>query len=69
MAITRYDQYRTLTELRQVRPDVFEFGLTVCRGTLARLDEAFRGFFRRCRTGHSPGFPRFKGPGRWDSVS
>jgi putative transposase len=68
-SVTRYDQYRTLTGLRDVRPDTLAFGVTVCRGTLARLDEAFKGFFRRLKRGERPGFPRFQGKGRFDSVS
>lgn len=46
-----------------------DFGVTVTRGTLSRLDEAFQGFFRRVRAGQTPGYPRFKGRGRWTSVS
>ena len=67
--VSRYDQYRTLTGLREVRPDILAWGVTVCRGTLSRLNEAFDGFYRRCQTGAAPGFPRFKAEGRWDSVS
>jgi len=68
-SVTRYEQYRTLTGMRQVRPDVLAFGVTVCRGTLARLDLAFRASFRRVHAGETPGFPRFKGANRFDSVS
>jgi putative transposase len=32
------------------------------------LDEAFGHFFRRVRSGETPGFPRFQGEGRFDSV-
>jgi putative transposase len=67
--VTRYDQYLTLTGLSEVRADVLAWGVVVCRGTLARLDEAFRGFHRRCARGEQPGFPRFKPASRWDSVS
>jgi putative transposase len=61
-------QFRTLTGLRRVRPDALRFGVTVCRGTLTRLDRAFVAFFRRVGAGETPGFPRFKGSGRFDSV-
>ena len=61
-------QCRTLTELRAVRPEVFECGVTVCRGTLKRLDRAFGAFYRRCKAGRAPGFPRFKSVHRFDSV-
>ena len=40
----------------------------MCRGTLKRLDRAFAAFYRRCRAGQAPGFPRFKSVHRWDSV-
>jgi putative transposase len=66
--VTRFDQYMTLTGLREVRPEALRFGVTVCRGTLTRLDRAFVAFFRRVRAGQAPGFPRFKGRGRFDSV-
>jgi len=36
--------------------------------TLRRLDRAFRAFFRRAKAGEKPGYPRFKGRNRFDSV-
>ena len=62
------DQCRTLTYLRSERPEVLECGVVVCRGTLKRLDRAFAAFYRRCRLGQTPGFPRFKARARFDSV-
>jgi putative transposase len=67
-SVSYVDQCRTLTGLRGVRPDVLGEGVTVCRGTLKRLDRAFGAFYRRCRAGQTPGFPRFKSVRRWDSV-
>ncbi|MGH8997553.1 MAG: RNA-guided endonuclease InsQ/TnpB family protein, partial [Acidimicrobiales bacterium] len=67
-SISLFDQCRTLTGLREVRPEVLGFGVTVCRGTLKRLDRAFCAFYRRCRAGQKPGYPRFKGSGSFDSV-
>lgn len=32
----------------------------VVEQTVRRLDKAFRNFFRRCKSGEKPGFPRFK---------
>ena len=37
--------------------------------TLRRLDKAFAAFFRRVKAGEKPGYPRFKGAGRFDSVA
>jgi putative transposase len=39
-----------------------------CQRTLKRLDRAFQAFFRRLKSGDKPGFPRFRGYGRFDSV-
>jgi len=33
-----------------------------------RLDRAFAAFYRRCRAGEAPGFPRFRSSRRWDSL-
>ncbi len=33
------------------------------------MDEAFRGFFRRANAGQKPGYPRFRGRRRFDSIS
>ncbi len=66
---SKFDQYKTLTGLSQLRPELAPFGITVCRGTLTRLDEAFAGFFRRLKAGQAPGYPRFKSASRFDSLS
>ncbi|GAT69803.1 transposase [Planomonospora sphaerica] len=39
------------------------------QATLRRLDKAFRAFFDRVKAGRTPGFPRFKGRGRFDTVT
>jgi len=66
--VTKYEQFGGLAGLRELRPDALAFGTTVCRGTLTRLDEAFRAFYRRTRAGEKAGYPRFKGAHRWDSA-
>jgi putative transposase len=67
-SVSYVDQCRTLTSLREVRPEVLASGVVVCRGTLRRLDWAFAAFYRRCRTGQRPGYPRFRSRHRWDSL-
>src|SRR5665213_4051778 len=67
-SITYFGQCKTLTGLIDVRPEVLSSGVTLCRGTLKRLDRAFAGFYRRMGTGENPGFPRFKSARRWDSL-
>lgn len=67
-SVRRLDQYGQLTGMALIRPDLMQFGVCPARGTLRRLDRAFDLFFRRVRMGFTPGFPRFKGPTRFDSV-
>src|ERR1700682_6407050 len=67
-SVSYVDQCRTLTTLREIRPEVLGSGVTWCRGTLRRLDWAFAGFYRRCRAGQRPGYPRSRAARRWDSV-
>lgn len=38
------------------------------QATLRRLNKAFAAFFRRVEAGQTPGYPRFKGAGRFDTV-
>jgi putative transposase len=66
--VTRFEQYRELTGLATVNPELMTFGVTVARGTLLRLDRAFEAFYRRIRSGQVPGFPRFKTARRFDSI-
>lgn len=59
-SISLYDQFASLAELRK-SPEFAGVPSNVQRGTLKRLDLAFKGFFRRIKQGEKPGFPRFKG--------
>jgi putative transposase len=38
------------------------------QATLRRLDKAFAAFFRRVKSGDMPGYPRFRGVNRFDTV-
>jgi putative transposase len=64
---TYIDQCKALTQWRQSDPEAASVPLCLQRWTLKQLDEAYRGFFRRLRTGGKPGFPRFRGKARFDS--
>jgi putative transposase len=60
--VTRFDQFAQLKDLHEARPDFLQYGVTVARGTLTRLDRAFSAFFRRVGAGQQPGYPA-SGPG------
>src|SRR5258708_23179648 len=65
---TYFDQTKGLTEWRQGDPEASALAVCVQRGTLKRLDEAYKGFFRRVKSGGKPGFPPFRGRGRFRSL-
>jgi putative transposase len=41
----------------------------VLQDVLKRVDRSFAHFFRRCKKGETPGYPRFKGAGWYDSFT
>jgi putative transposase len=61
------DQCNALSEWRRTDADAKALPPNLQRATLKRLDDAFRGFFRRVSDGKTPGFPRFRAAGRFDS--
>lgn len=67
--ITRFDQNRALVEIRAADADVAAVPSRVARSALQRVDLAFGAFFRRCKTGQKPGYPRFQSKRRYNSFS
>ncbi len=57
-----------LTGERRTNEYLTRVNFSSCQRTLKRLDRAFQSFFRRIKTGETPGYPRFKGRNRFDSV-
>ncbi|WP_246090729.1 RNA-guided endonuclease InsQ/TnpB family protein [Nonomuraea deserti] len=59
-------------ELKHIRADdpagQGRWSFSSQQSTLRRLDKAFRGFFDRVKAARTPGFPRFKGRGWFDTV-
>jgi len=64
-----YEQKRQLTEVRHSFNEYKDIHVHVLQNTLFKLDRAFQAFFRRCRNGEKPGFPRFKNENRFDSFA
>lgn len=68
IAVSRYDQQAQLPSVREVRPEFQGVPAIVMRGAVHRLDKAFAAFFRRCKSGEKPGYPRFKSARRWNTL-
>ena len=64
-----YDQQATLPALKAARPALAEVQSQVLQNVAVRIDLAFQAFFRRVRTGDTPGYPRFRGWGRYASIT
>jgi len=62
-------QCAQLEEIRAFDPQrQGRWSLSSQQATLRRLDKAMRAFFRRLSLGDTPGWPRFRGAGRFDTV-
>ncbi|MCY4592370.1 MAG: hypothetical protein OXE86_17820 [Alphaproteobacteria bacterium] len=59
VSLTWQDQFRSLTACRREIPEMAAVPVAIQRGTLKRVDEAFR----RARAGQKPGYPRLRGRG------
>lgn len=67
LSITKLDQFKSLTQIRSFDESYASIPVSMSRWSIARVDDAFKGFFSRVKRGEKPGFPRFKGKGRWRS--
>src|SRR6266705_3413522 len=67
--LSLYDQQETFPRLKTQRPSLATVHSQVLQNVAVRVDLAFQAFFRRCKTGETPGYPRFKGQGRYDSFT
>jgi len=61
-------QHRELTEIRAEDCRVAAVYRECEDGALHRLDLAMKAFFRRCKHGKTPGFPRFRSRSRWETI-
>lgn len=63
-------QSRCFTGMRKENAFMARLNFASAQSTMRRLDSAYQSFFRRVKEGKAnPGFPRFKGMGRFDSIT
>jgi len=67
VSISYNDQSAQLPAIKKIRPEYKEIYAQILQDTLKRVDKAFKAFFKRCKEGKTPGFPRFQGYDRYDS--
>src|SRR5690242_13388335 len=64
-----YDQAVTLPLLKATRPQLAQVNAQALQNVAVRIDLAFKAFFRRVKAGEAPGYPRFRGQGRYGSIT
>src|ERR1700730_671111 len=67
--LTCYNQIDTLSLLKNERTSLKHVHSQVLQNVAVRIDLAMKAFFRRLKAGETPGYPRFKGYGRYDSFT
>ena len=72
-SLSQYDQTKTIPLLKQQHSAFKQVYSQVLQQVSARVDLAFKGFFRRLKQkskiGEKAGFPRYKGQNRYDSIT
>jgi putative transposase len=68
-SISLYETNKILTQWKKERPDLNRVYSQVLQNVQVRVDLAFKSYFRRVKAGENPGYPGFKGKGRYDSFT
>ena len=58
--LSRFEQDKNLTVLKKELEWLREADSTALQAVVQNLDTAYQNFFRRVKTGETPGFPKFK---------
>lgn len=67
-SVNYYSQAAQLKEIRKNNYIELE-NCSCAQNVLKRVDNAFKGFFRRVKPGEKPGYPRFKSKQRFNSIT
>jgi len=68
-SLSKYETNNLLPEWKENKPELKEVFSQVLQNVHERVDLALKAFFRRVKAGEKPGYPRFKGIGRYDSFT
>lgn len=67
LSVGKFEQLAKVKVYRQENPYAAGLHSHILQVVVQDLDKAFQGFFRRVKSGETPGYPRFKGRNRFDS--
>jgi putative transposase len=69
VSVTYYQQKAELPGIKEAMPEYGEVNAQVLQDVVLRVDRAFKAFFRRVKSGDTPGYPRFHGHDRYNSFT
>jgi putative transposase len=69
VSVSYYQQKADLPGIKEAMPEYGEVHSQVVQDVVLRVDRAFQAFFLRIREGQTPGYPRFHGRNRYNSVT
>jgi putative transposase len=67
--VKRFETQDRLPQLKLDVPELKDVYSLVLQNVALRVELAFKAFFRRVKSGEEPGYPRFKGKSRYDSIT
>jgi len=68
-SLNYFDQKSKLIELKRNKTSLNNVYSQVLQEVVKRVDLAFKGFYRRVKNKEKPGYPRFKGKNRYNSLT
>ena len=68
-SLSYFDTNKQLKQWKNEHPELKQVFSQVLQNCQMRADLAFKAFFRRVNAGEKPGYPRFRGKGRYDSFT
>ncbi len=69
VSVGYYEQKAELPGIKAEMAEYSEVHSQVLQDVVQRVDRAFQAFFRRVKSGETPGYPRFKGRNRYNSLT
>jgi putative transposase len=69
VSVSYCQQKAELPGIKEAMPEYAEVHSQVLQDVVLRVDRAFEAFFRRIREGQTPGYPRFHGRDRYNSLT
>jgi putative transposase len=69
ISVSYCEQSAQLALIRAEMPEISRWACHAEQDVIRRLDLGFQSFFRRIKSGETPGYPRFRGRGWYDSAT